>query len=153
MMQVARILILGTTMFIGACESTGVVPMDRGSFMISKVSPACGFRSAAGTRAELYTEANQFCSSRRQEVSTVTSTSQDGIIGARCASAELVFRCVDPGAVDMQADERIRQDVRQNRRDNQVELLVTPRPVFQMPRTPSTTDCNSFGNSVSCTTR
>ena len=64
--------------------------MDRDSFVISKTSPACGFRSAAGTRGAIYTEANQFCAARQQQVSTISSSRQDGIIGARCASAELV---------------------------------------------------------------
>ena len=99
-MALMKTLLGATTMLLVACASTGVVPMDRDSFMILKASPACGFRSAAGTRADIYAEANQFCSARRQEVSTISSTGQDGIIGARCANAELVFRCVNSGTMD-----------------------------------------------------
>jgi len=152
-MALMKTLLGATTMLLVACASTGVVPMDRDSFMISKTSPACGFRSAAGTRADIYAEANQFCSARRQEVSTISSTGQDGIIGARCANAELVFRCVNPGTMDARADERLRQDARQDRQNNQIDMLVTPRPVFVPPRPQTTTECTGFGNSVTCTSR
>lgn len=143
---------------LSACASTGVVPMDRDSFMISKTSPACGFRTAAATRAELYQEANQFCSARRQQVSTISSTGQDGIIGARCASAELVFRCVEPGVMDASEAERVRRDAQQDRRSNQIDQATTPRMVFTPPPpplrvAPTTTDCTRFANTVSCSTR
>ena len=140
-------------LLLAACASTGVVPMDRDAFMISKTSPACGFRSAAGTRAAIYAEANQFCAARRQQVSTISANGQDGIIGARCASAELVFRCVDPGVMDAHSEERVRYEARQDRRDNQIDQLVTPRPVFMPPRPSTTTNCTGYGSSVSCTTR
>jgi hypothetical protein len=90
----------------------------RRACMISKTSAACGFRSAAGTKADIYAEANQFCASRHQQVSTISSTGQDGVIGARCASAELLFRCVDPGVIDARSEERLRQDVARERATN-----------------------------------
>jgi hypothetical protein len=123
-------LALSVVMLLAACASTGVVPMDRDSFMISKTSPACGFRTAAGTRAEIYAEANQFCAARRQQVSTISSTGQDGIIGAGCASAELVFRCVDPAIMDAGSEKRLRDDLQRDQLINSQDFQNAPRPMI-----------------------
>jgi hypothetical protein len=76
------------------CSSTGVVPIDRDTYMVAKTSAACGFRSADGTKAKLYREANKFCAKKNRSIETVEVTGRDGIPFARCASAELRFRCV-----------------------------------------------------------
>jgi hypothetical protein len=132
--------------------------MDRDSFIISKTSAACGFRSAAGTRAEIYAEANQFCAARRQQVSTISSTGQDGVIGARCASAELLFRCVDPGVMDARSEDRLRQDVARERATNSSDFQNAPRPVIITPQPSLRPDymrsrdisCSTIGNITNC---
>jgi len=80
-----------------ACGSTGVVPIGQEIFMISKTSAACGFRSADGTTAKLYREAGAYCAARKKELLTVSVRGRDGVPFARCASAELEFRCLVPG--------------------------------------------------------
>jgi hypothetical protein len=72
--------------------------MGQGLYMDAKTSPACGFRSADGTKADLFREADAFCTARKQEMSIVDVEARDGIIGVRCASAEVHFRCGDVGA-------------------------------------------------------
>lgn len=82
-------------LILAGCSSTGVVPVDRDTYMVAKTSPACGFRSADGTKAKLYREANKFCAKKNRQIETVEVTGRNGIPFARCASAELRFRCVD----------------------------------------------------------
>lgn len=87
--------IVALTMILAGCSSTGIVPIDRDTYMVAKTSSACGFRSADGTKAKLYREANKFCAKKNRQIQTVDVTGRDGIPFARCASAELRFRCVD----------------------------------------------------------
>lgn len=89
-----RISIVALTLILAGCSSTGIVPIDRDTYMVAKTSPACGFRSADGTKAKLYREANKFCAKKNRQIETVDVTGRNGIPFARCASAELRFRCV-----------------------------------------------------------
>jgi hypothetical protein len=122
--------IVSALVLLTSCSSTGVVPMDHGTYMISKTSAACGFRTAEGTKADLYVEANQYCSTKSQEVSTIQMTGYDGVIGQRCASAALTFRCVaSNSAQDAEIDARLRQDQQQDRINNQSDMQSMPRPI------------------------
>lgn len=79
---------------LAGCASTGVVPMGQNQYSISKTSPACGFRDAGGVRADLYREMSGFCATKNLYPEVVTIEALDGIIGRRCASATIEFRCV-----------------------------------------------------------
>ena len=79
---------------LSGCASTGVVPMGQNLYTISKTSPACGFRDAGGVRAEIFQEMSQYCSEKRLQPEVVTIEALDGVIGRRCASATVEFRCV-----------------------------------------------------------
>lgn len=79
---------------MAGCASTGVVPIGEDTYMLAKTSAACGFRSASGTKAKLYEEAGAFCRKQGKTVRTVEVTGKDGVPFARCASAELQFKCV-----------------------------------------------------------
>lgn len=78
------------------CASTGVVPTGPNSYMIGKTSAGCGFRSADGTTAKLYRQANAYCSAQGKQILTLDVTARDGIPFARCASARLQFKCLAP---------------------------------------------------------
>lgn len=88
-------LLVILAMVVTACSSTGVVPIGQETYMLAKTSPACGFRSADATKADLYREANDFCLEQKKQLETVKVTARDGIPFVRCASAELQFRCVE----------------------------------------------------------
>ncbi len=95
MTRLASLLVVGV---LAGCASSGPVPLGQGVYSDSKTSPACGFRSADGTKAELFKEADSFCSSRSLDMSILKVVARDGVIGARCASAEVQFQCVARGS-------------------------------------------------------
>ena len=76
------------------CASTGVVPTDRGTYMISKQSAAGIFGTPDGVRADIYTEANEFCARTGKAVETVNTEVKGAIPFMRTGSAMLQFRCV-----------------------------------------------------------
>ena len=84
--------ILGTVI-LSACSSTGVVPMDRGTFMISKKSPQVGFGPPVGIKGEVYTEANEFCAREGKAVET-TKYEETNAGLARSAAVALEFKCI-----------------------------------------------------------
>jgi hypothetical protein len=79
---------------LSGCASTGVITMGQNLYTISKTSPACGFHDAGGVRAEIFQEMSQYCSEKRLQPEVVTIEALDGVIGKRCASATVEFRCV-----------------------------------------------------------
>lgn len=88
-------LLIAITLFAAGCVSSGVVPTDGDAYMLTKKSPGCGFSSAEGVKADIYAEANDFCTGKGRRVRTVDVIARDGVPFVRCASAELHFRCID----------------------------------------------------------
>jgi len=43
---------------LAGCSSTGIVPMDKDTYMVSKRSAQVGFGPAIGAKADVYQEAN-----------------------------------------------------------------------------------------------
>ena len=85
------ILILGTFM-LTACSSTGVVPMNSGTYLIAKRSVQAGFGPPDGVKADVYREANDFCAKERQNVETIhLEVTNSGF--ARPGNVSLQFRC------------------------------------------------------------
>lgn len=82
------------------CASTGPVPMGPNKYTISKTSPACGFRDAGGTKADLMQEIAQFCMEKGLEPEPTSIETVDGVLGRRCASATIEFRCVTANPAD-----------------------------------------------------
>ncbi|WP_236720878.1 hypothetical protein [Paraburkholderia phytofirmans] len=76
---------------LAAC-STGVVPMDAGTYMVAKRSAQVGFGPANGAKADVYREANEFCAKENKKVETVSLQMTDSAF-AQPASASLQFRC------------------------------------------------------------
>ncbi len=75
------------------CASTGVVPMDKGTFLIGKKSAQVGFGPPIGVKGEVYTEANQFCAKEGKVVETVKLEETNSGF-AKPAAVSLQFRCV-----------------------------------------------------------
>ena len=65
-----RILILVAAM-LAACSSTGIVPMDSGTYIISKRHPQAGFGPPTKIKGEAYQEANDFCAKDQKTVETI----------------------------------------------------------------------------------
>ena len=74
--------------------STGVVQMDKNTYMVSEKAAGCGFATSGGQEADAYKKANKFCSAKNMTVETISSETKGGVPFARCASADLKFRCV-----------------------------------------------------------
>jgi hypothetical protein len=78
---------------LAACSSTGVVPMDGDTYMVSKRSAQVGFGPADGAKADIYREANDFCAKQNKKVKTVSLQMTDSGF-AQPASASLQFQCM-----------------------------------------------------------
>jgi hypothetical protein len=83
----------GIIFLLSACSSTGIIPMDKDTYMVSKRSAQVGFGPANGAKADLYEEANVFCAKQNKAIETVNLEMTDSGF-ARPASASLQFRCV-----------------------------------------------------------
>jgi len=68
--------------------------MDNGTYMVSKRSAQLGFGPPVGAKADVYREANEFCSEQGKKVKTIDFQGTDSGF-ARPASASLQFKCVD----------------------------------------------------------
>jgi hypothetical protein len=85
------------------CSSTGIIPMDTGSYMISSRNIKPPYTEPSDEKAQVYLEANQFCASQGKSVETLKlNTVSAGFI--RGASAELEFRCVPSAATNKKAE-------------------------------------------------
>ena len=75
---------------------TGIVPMDRDSYMIGKKDGSPGVGVSFSNKAAVYKEANEFCRAKGLEVQTLrvqVLPSRPGQLG----STDLEFKCVAPG--------------------------------------------------------
>jgi hypothetical protein len=80
---------------LGACTSTGVVPMGNGMYMIGKRSAQAGFGPPLGTQVDVYKEASDFCAKDgAKSIETVNLDVTDSGF-ARPGAVNLQFRCVD----------------------------------------------------------
>lgn len=96
MKKIAALLLVCTGLLVG-CSSTGVIPMDRDSYMIGKKDGMPGLGISLSNKADVYKEANEFCVKKGQEVQTLrvtTTPAQPGVLGY----TELQFKCVQPGS-------------------------------------------------------
>lgn len=74
--------------------------MGQNVYSMSKTSPACGFRDAGGVKADLFQEMSEFCTGKKLFPELVAIEALDGVIGKRCASATIEFRCVSTAVSD-----------------------------------------------------
>jgi hypothetical protein len=92
-MRKVIVIVIVSAVALTAC-STGVVQVDKDTYMVSEKAAGCGFATAGGQEADAYKKANEYCSSRGQQVEIVSTTAKEGVPFARCASANVKFRCV-----------------------------------------------------------
>jgi len=89
------ILLTASVALLTACASGGPVPTGPDSYYLTKKSPGCGFSGGEGSKAELMREANDFCAKQGKSMSILDAVAHNGVPFARCASAELRFRCTN----------------------------------------------------------
>ncbi len=90
-----RLVILA--LVLTGCSSTGVVPMDKDTYMLATRSAQAGFGPPIGAKADVYREANDFCAKQNKKLETVKlDMTNSGF--ARPASVSLEFRCVNDSA-------------------------------------------------------
>jgi hypothetical protein len=82
---------------VASCASSGVMTVDKDTFMVAKRSAQVGFGPPVAATAYVYKQANAYCAHRGQTVETVTLDQVDSGF-ARPASASLKFRCVSNAA-------------------------------------------------------
>lgn len=87
-----KYLLLATSLLLSACSSTGVVPMDGGTFMIAQRSAQVGFGPPDGVKADVYKEANDFCSRQQKAVETIKLDVTNSGFG-RPGNVSLQFKC------------------------------------------------------------
>lgn len=87
-------LFMFLTIAMTGCASTGVVPAEKGTYMISKQSAAGVFGTPDGVRADIYTEASEFCARSGKVFETVHTEVKHAIPFARQGSAMLQFKCI-----------------------------------------------------------
>ena len=92
-MQLRAVLFVSTSALLGACSS-GIVQMEKDTYLISEKAGGCGFATGGGQEADAYRKANAFCAAKSMHVETISSSARDGMPFAHCASAELKFKCV-----------------------------------------------------------
>lgn len=91
-----RLLIVLAVSALAACQSTGVIPMGQDSYYIGKKDGTPGIGVSLSNKAEVYKEANEFCTKKGLEVSVVRETVMSSLPG-RLGSTEVHFKCVPPG--------------------------------------------------------
>lgn len=81
--------------FCVGCASSGVIPMDKGVYYISKSNARVGMGPPSPeTISEVYKEANQFCAQQNKEVQRINNIYTDSGYG-KTANFALEFRCVN----------------------------------------------------------
>ncbi len=88
-----RYLFVTCVLGLVACASTGIVPMNSGTYLIAKKSPQVGFGPPIGIKGEVYSEANEFCAKDGKFVETLKLEETNSGF-ARAAAVSLEFRCV-----------------------------------------------------------
>ena len=80
---------------LGGCAASSVIPMDRGTYLITQTWPTMGFQAPTHATATVYAKANEFCAQKGMQVDTINLSSFPSAMG-RPSSASLQFRCVPP---------------------------------------------------------
>jgi hypothetical protein len=89
-----NLLSLSIIVFLCGCASSGVIPLDRGVYYISKSDARFGMGPpTAETIASVYKEANDFCNKNNREVERINNIYTDSGLG-KTANFALEFRCV-----------------------------------------------------------
>lgn len=93
MKVVSKITVAALALALLGCQSTGVVPIGQGSYLIAKKDGTPGLGVSFATKAAVYQEANDFCKAKGQTVKTDRIETTPAQVG-RLGGTELQFSCV-----------------------------------------------------------
>jgi hypothetical protein len=120
-------IVVASLAVLSGCFSSGVIPMDRGSYMITKRSAQLGIGMPVGTKADVYKEANDFCSKQGMMVDTINLEMAPSR-PASPGSVSLQFRCVPHGSLPTQAIQLQREpDVIIEKRGQTPDVVIERR--------------------------
>jgi uncharacterized protein YcfL len=88
-----KTLLLLASCLLVACSSSGPIATGKDTYMITKQSAGGLLVSGASVKAEILTEANQFCAKNGKTMELTNSEAKNAIPFARMPSAEIEFRC------------------------------------------------------------
>ena len=88
---IAGIVALTAVGVIACAGGSGIVQISDDTYMHSKLGGTFTV-SGSEVKAELYKEANEFCSAKGKKMEPLTSTHVDNM-GVNYASAEIQFKC------------------------------------------------------------
>ncbi len=91
--QVLASAVVFLLMALAGCSSTGVVQVDKDTYMIGKRSAQAGFGPPIGVTGDVYSEANQYCAEQKRVVETV-KLDQTNSGFAKPGAVSLTFRCI-----------------------------------------------------------
>lgn len=95
-------LVMSIFAFYGCAVNTGVVPIGKDTFMISRQA-ATGFSGLGGLKAEAFREANIYCETQGKSLMVVnTNESSPPYILGNFPRAEVQFMCLDANDAELQ---------------------------------------------------
>jgi hypothetical protein len=90
-----NLLLIFILIFLSGCASSGVIPLDRGVYYISKADARLGIGPpSAETITSVYKEANDFCAKNNKEVKRINNLYTDSA-PAKTANFALEFKCIE----------------------------------------------------------
>ena len=92
------LIILPALILLVSCSSTGVIPMGQNMYYIGKKDGSPGVGVSLSNKADVYREANVFCSKKSLEVKKLHETISPSAPG-QLGYFELQFSCVQPGGI------------------------------------------------------
>ena len=82
------------SLLVGCAANSGVVPMGPDTYFVSRQA-ATGFSGSGTLKAEVLTEAGQYCISRKKTVQVVNTTeAKPPFIFGNFPKAEIQFKCM-----------------------------------------------------------
>jgi putative hemolysin len=89
-----RFIATAISIALTACSSTGIVPMNAGTYLIAKKEAQVGIGPPIVIKGEVYAEANAHCAKQGKQIETVDYQETGSHLG-RMAAVSLEFKCVD----------------------------------------------------------
>jgi hypothetical protein len=88
----AHLSITAAVILVGCTKSSGIIPVGKDTYYISEQSPQVSFGPPVEQKAEVYRQANSYCSSQSRDLVIIELKEVNQVFG-RHGSAHLTFRC------------------------------------------------------------
>ncbi len=96
-----RIVLLSTILLAGCASNTGIIPIGKDTYMVSRQA-ATGFSGSGSLKAEAFQEANAYCTSQGKALQVVnTQEAQPPFVFGNYPKAEVQFMCLTDGDAEL----------------------------------------------------